>query len=206
MELAFLYFVFTWIALIISELIFTLLKQMLYCHEQANVVKSWNKLSIFGIKSRDVGFRLNIIQRGETNMIVGKGAVRELCNEIDKVMREIDQITQSKIDRVADKIDAELNSCGRELTNANNTLNQVKPLVDRLVQQVGGNAPDHVQVLVQSITTEIMSKVVGALNNLAEVQKNIKDVDNFTNEIDDLTDQIDKLTNKIDDITDKYQK
>jgi ubiquinone biosynthesis protein UbiJ len=139
-------------------------------------------------------------------MIVGKGAVRELCHEIDGVIKEIDQLTQSKIDRVADKIDAELNSCGRELTNAQNTLSQVKPLADRLVQQVGANAPDHVQVLVGSIVTEIMSKVVGSIDNLNEVQKNIKDVDKYTDEIDSLTDEIDELTDKIDKITDRYQK
>jgi ubiquinone biosynthesis protein UbiJ len=139
-------------------------------------------------------------------MFVGKGAVREMANEIDKVVRDIDQLTQSKIDRVSDKIDAELASCGRELVNAQNTLTQIKPLADRLVQQVGSNAPDHVQVLVQSIVTEIMSKVTGSIGNLQEVQKNIKDVDQYTDQIDKLTDEIDVLTNKIDDITDKYQK
>ncbi|MGO4370426.1 hypothetical protein AB4Z21_06445, partial [Paenibacillus sp. MCAF20] len=95
-------------------------------------------------------------------MLVGKGAVREMANDIDKVVREIDQITQSKIDRVADKIDSELNSCGRELTNAATTLSQVKPLIDRLVGQVGQNAPDHVQVIVTSIAQEVMSKVIAA--------------------------------------------
>jgi len=139
-------------------------------------------------------------------MIVGKGAVRELCHEIDGVIKEIDQITQSKIDRVADKIDAELASCGRELTNASTTLSQVKPLADRLVQQIGKDAPDHVQVLVGSIVTEIMSKVTGVASNIEEVQKNIKDVDKYTDEIDDLTDLIDKKTDQIDKITDKYQK
>jgi methyl-accepting chemotaxis protein len=138
-------------------------------------------------------------------MIVGKGAVREMANEIDKVALQINEITQSKIDRVSDKIDSELNSCGRELTNAKNTLIQVRPLVERLVQQVGANAPDHVQVLVQSITTEIMSKVLGSIDNLDEVQKNIKDVDNLTNTIDSLTDEVSALTKKIDSITDKYQ-
>ncbi|ANF95660.1 hypothetical protein AR543_06380 [Paenibacillus bovis] len=139
-------------------------------------------------------------------MLVGKGAVREMSNDIDKVIREIDQITQSKIDRVADKIDSELNSCGRELTNAASTLSQIKPLMDRLVAQVGQNAPDHVQILVTSIAQEVMSKVIAAGGNVDEVQKNIKDVDKLTDEIDNLTDEIDKLTNKIDEITDKYQK
>lgn len=139
-------------------------------------------------------------------MIVGKGSVRELCNEIDKVAHEIKDITQAQIDRTADKIDAELNSCGRELTNAQNNLNQIKPLAERLVQQVGASAPDHIQVLVGSIVTEIMSKVVGSIDNLREVQKNIQDVDKYTNEIDGLTDEVGKLTKKIDSITDKYQK
>lgn len=139
-------------------------------------------------------------------MFVGKGAVREMANDIDKVIREIDQLTQSKIDRVADKIDSELNSCGRELTNAAATLSQIKPLIDRLVGQVGQNAPDHVQVLVTSIAQEVMSKVIAATGNIDEVQRNIKDVDKLTDEIDNLTDEIDKLTNKIDEITDKYQK
>jgi ubiquinone biosynthesis protein UbiJ len=138
-------------------------------------------------------------------VLVGKSAVRGLCNEVDKVIRDIDQITQSKIDRVSDKIDAELASCGRELTNAQNTLSQIKPLADRLVQQIGANAPDHVQVLVGSIVTEIMSKVTGSISNIQEVQKNIKDVDRYTDEIDKLTDEIDELTDKIDEITDKYQ-
>lgn len=139
-------------------------------------------------------------------MFVGKGAVREMANEIDKVIKEIDQVTQSKIDRLADSIDSELKSCGRELTNTESTLHQIKPLIDRLVDQVGVNAPDHVQVLVQSISQEVMSKVSTSLGNLAEVQKNIKDVDKLTDQIDQLTDDIDDLTDKIDKITDRYQK
>lgn len=139
-------------------------------------------------------------------MFVGKGSVRELCHEIDKKLREIDQITQSKIDRVSDKIDAELESCGRELTTAQETLAQIQPLVDRLVKQIGGNAPDHIQVLVGSIATEIMSKVNSVTRCVTGVQKNIKDVDQYTNEIDALTDAIDKVTNQIDAITDKHQK
>ncbi|CAH1222054.1 MULTISPECIES: hypothetical protein [unclassified Paenibacillus] len=139
-------------------------------------------------------------------MFVGKGSVREMSNDIDRVIREIDQITQSKIDRVSDKIDSELNSCGRELSNAATTLTQIRPLIDRLVAQVGQDAPDHVQVLVTSIAQEVMSKVIAAGGNIEEVQKNIKDVDKLTDEIDSLTDEIDKLTNKIDEITDKYQK
>lgn len=139
-------------------------------------------------------------------MLARKSAVREMANEIDKEIRKIDQITQSEIDRVSDQIDSELKSCGRELTNAQKTLSQVQPLIDRLVQQVGAEAPPHVNVLVTSIAQEVMSKVEGSISNLVEVQKNIQDVDQLTDKIDKLTDQIDEVTDKIDSITDKYQK
>ena len=139
------------------------------------------------------------------SIFVRKKEVRKTSNAIDKVLREIDQVTQSEIDRVCDKIDAELNSCGRELSNSIKTLQQIKPLLDRLVQQVGVNAPDHVQVLVQSIAQEISSKVSTSIDNQEEVRKNIKDVDQYTNEVDLLTDKIDELTNKIDLMTDKFQ-
>lgn len=137
--------------------------------------------------------------------LVGKKQAREVGNEIDKILRDIDMITQSEIDRVCDRIDAELNSCGRELGNSVKTLQQIKPLVDRLVQQVGQNAPDHVQVLVGSICQEIMSKVVSSMDCQAEVQRNIQDVDKYTDQIDQLTDRIDGLTDQIDQLTDKYQ-
>ena len=139
------------------------------------------------------------------SIFVKKKEVRKTSNAIDKVLREIDQVTQSEIDRVCDKIDAELNSCGRELSNSIKTLQQIKPLLDRLVQQVGVNAPDHVQVLVQSIAQEISSKVSTSIDNQEEVRKNIKDVDKYTNEVDWLTDKIDELTDKIDLMTDKFQ-
>ena len=139
------------------------------------------------------------------SLLISKKNARRVGNDIDKVIREIDQITQSEIDRVCDKIDAELNSCGRELSNSVKTLQQIKPLLDRLVQQVGVNAPDHVQVLVQSIAQEISSKVSTSIDNQEEVRKNIKDVDQYTNEVDLLTDKIDELTNKIDLMTDKFQ-
>ena len=138
-------------------------------------------------------------------IFINKKDARSVGNAIDKVIKEIDQITQSEIDRVCDKIDAELNSCGRELSNSIKTLQQIKPLLDRLVQQVGVNAPDHVQVLVQSIAQEISSKVSTSIDNQEEVRKNIKDVDKYTNEVDLLTDKIDELTNKIDLMTDKFQ-
>lgn len=138
-------------------------------------------------------------------MITTKANVRQTANEIDKVLKEIDQVTQSKIDRVCDKIDAELNSCGRELTGSIKTLQQVKPLVDKLVIQVGENAPEHLKVLVQSICSEIISKVATSIDNQEEVKRNIQDVDKYTDEIDNLTDEIDGLTDRIDKLTDKFQ-
>jgi uncharacterized protein Yka (UPF0111/DUF47 family) len=137
---------------------------------------------------------------------VGKGDVRELCNEVDDIAVEIRMIAQSEVDRITDRIDSELESSGDKLVTTEDTLGQVKPLVDRLVQQVGQSAPDHVQVLVGSICTEIMSKVTSAVRNVNGVQKNIVDVDKYTNEIDELTDKISDYCKKLDDITDKYQK
>lgn len=131
--------------------------------------------------------------------------MRQHGNEIDKVIKKIDAITQNEIDNLLVRIDSELKSCGRELTSSTKTLTQVKPLIDRLVEQVGLNAPDHVQVLVQSIAQEVMSKVLSAIDNLNEVQQNIKDVDELTDEIDDKTDKIDELTDVIDSMTDKFQ-
>ena len=139
------------------------------------------------------------------SLLIIKKNARRVGNDIDKVIREIDQITQSEIDRVCDKIDAELNSCGRELSNSVKTLQQIKPLLDRLVQQVGVNAPDHVQVLVQSIAQEISSKVSTSIDNQEEVRKNIKDVDQYTTEVDELTNKVSALCEKIDVITDKIQ-
>lgn len=138
-------------------------------------------------------------------MFVGKKEAREICNQIDKVVLEIKDI-QSSIDRTSDKIDNELNSCGRELMNAQTTLKEIQPLVESLVNQVGSNAPDHIKVLVGTIADSIMGKVNNTLNNLAEVQKNVKDVDKLTDEIDNLTDSINRKLAEIDAITDKMQK
>ena len=137
-------------------------------------------------------------------IITGKEA-RKVGNEIDKVLRDIAQITQSDIDRTCDKIDSELNSCGRELSNSIKSLQQIKPLLDRLVGQIGTNAPESIQVLVQSIAQEISSKVVGSIDNQEEVRRNISDVDSYTDEIDHLTDKIEELTSKIDVLTDRLQ-
>lgn len=136
---------------------------------------------------------------------VGKDEVRQMANEIDKIMNEIDKLAQAKIDRVTDRIDSELQSCGRELNGATMTLTQIKPLVDQLVMQVGENAPDHIKLIVKSACQEIMSKVTSVTSNIGEVQKNIKDVDKYTDEIDELTDMLDGFTDQVDKITDKYQ-
>jgi len=140
-------------------------------------------------------------------MFASKGAVREMANEIDKVARKAATVVQSDIDRIADKIDAELHSCGRELTSASTTLGQIKPLIDRLVIQVReAGAPDSIQIILGSVAQEVMSKVTSATGNVTEVQKNIKDVDAYTDAIDKKTDEVSKLMEEIDSITDRYQK
>ncbi|MGL4655695.1 MAG: hypothetical protein ACRCWM_07420 [Sarcina sp.] len=138
-------------------------------------------------------------------LFVTKQGARKRANDIDRLLKEIDQVTQSKIDRVCDKIDGELNSCGRELENSIRTLQQIDGLLEKLVSQIGVNAPQHVQVLVESIASEISSKVAVSMDNQGEVRKNIADIDQYTNEIDTLTNEIDVLTNKIDKLTDSFQ-
>ncbi|MGL4453365.1 MAG: hypothetical protein ACRCTZ_19555 [Sarcina sp.] len=138
-------------------------------------------------------------------LFVTKQGARKKANDIDRLLKEIDQVTQSKIDRVCDKIDGELNSCGRELENSIRTLQQIDGLLEKLVNQIGVNAPQHVQVLVESIASEISSKVAVSMDNQGEVRKNIADIDQYTNEIDQLTNEIDVLTNKIDKLTDTFQ-
>lgn len=138
-------------------------------------------------------------------LFVGKKDARKIGNQIDNIVRDIIQVTQADIDRTCDRIDAELNSCGRELNTSIKTLQQIKPLLDRLVGQVGAGAPESIQVLVQSIAQEISSKVTTSIDNQEEVRKNIADVDKYTNEIDGLTDKIEELAKQIDTITDKIQ-
>ena len=139
------------------------------------------------------------------SLFVTKHGARKRANDIDRLLKEIDQVTQSKIDRVCDKIDGELNSCGRELENSIRTLQQIDGLLEKLVSQIGMNAPQHVQVLVESIASEISAKVAVSMDNQGEVRKNIGDIDQYTNEIDGLTNEIDVLTNKIDKLTDALQ-
>ena len=86
-----------------------------------------------------------------------------------------------------------------------NTLSQIKPLVDRLAQQVGANAPEHISVLVGSICQEIMSKVASAIDNQREVQQNIHDIDKHTDRLDSLTDEVSDMLSEIDRLTDQFQ-
>ena len=138
-------------------------------------------------------------------LFVGKKDARKIGNQIDNIVRDIIQVTQADIDRTCDRIDAELNSCGRELNTSIKTLQQIKPLLDRLVGQVGAGAPESIQVLVQSIAQEISSKVTTSIDNQEEVRKNISDVDKYTDIIDSQTDKIEELAKQIDTITDKIQ-
>lgn len=137
-------------------------------------------------------------------MITTKASVRSTANEIDKLGVEVVRVV-CEIDRTCDKIDSELNSCSREIGNSIKTLQQVKPLIDKLVLQVGDNAPEHIKVLVQSICTEILSKVSSAIDNQQEVQRNVKDIDVLTDDVDQKTDEVEKLIKNIDTITDKFQ-
>ncbi|WP_155592118.1 hypothetical protein [Lysinibacillus cavernae] len=137
-------------------------------------------------------------------MFIGKGTAREIGNKIDKVLNEIKDI-QANIDRSSDKIDNELNSCSRELINAQTTLNEIRPLVDMLLAQVGQEAPPHVKAMLDSVAMGITGKVDNTLNNLAEVQRNVKDVDKLTDEIDGFTDNVSKKVTEIDELTDKIQ-
>lgn len=136
---------------------------------------------------------------------VGKGQARGVGNDIDRIVNDAKLKLQGELDRTGDKIDAELNSCGRELKNSINTLTQIKPLVDRLAQQVGANAPEHINVLVGSICQEIMSKVSSAIDNQKEVQQNILDIDRHTDGLDKLTDDVSDMLSEIDKLTDQFQ-
>lgn len=139
-------------------------------------------------------------------MIVGKSAVRELCNEVDDIAVEIRLTVQAEIDRATDKIDSELNSCGRELGTASRILLQIPQLMQRLAQQVGPEAPIHIKNSLASITDEVNAKVQTIADNINEVQQNIKDVDKYTDDIDGLTDVVGNYAKKLDTLTDKYQK
>lgn len=138
-------------------------------------------------------------------MFLMKRTARKEMNQIDKILCQINEVAQSEIDRACDKIDSELNSCKRECEGAIKTLEQIRPLIDKLAVQVGENAPEHLKVLVQSICQEIMSKTTTSIGNLREVQKNVDDVDKHTDAIDSYTDEIKNLTMKIDALTDTFQ-
>ena len=136
---------------------------------------------------------------------VGKKEVRQLCNDMDKLAREIHDKAQSELDRIGDRIDAELESCGRELGTTEKTLAYIKPIIDRIIAQVAPKAPEDVKLLLQSGMSEIMNKVETARDNVNAVKKNIKDVDQYTDKMDGITDEIAEIVKQIDALTDKYQ-
>ena len=136
---------------------------------------------------------------------VGKKEVRQLCNDMDKLAREIHDKPQSELDRIGDRIDAELESCGRELGTTEKTLADIKPIIDRIIAQVAPKAPEDVKLLLQSGMSEIMNKVETARDNVNAVKKNIKDVDQYTDKMDGITDEIAEIVKQIDALTDKYQ-
>lgn len=136
---------------------------------------------------------------------VGKKEVRQLCNDMDKLARQIHDKAQSELDRIGDRIDAELESCGRELATTEKTLGDIKPIIDRIIAQVAPKAPEDVKLLLQSGMSEILNKVDTARDNVNAVKKNIKDVDQYTNKMDAITDDIAGIITEIDELTDKYQ-
>lgn len=136
---------------------------------------------------------------------IGKKEVRQLCNDMDKLAREIHDKAQSELDRIGDRIDAELESCGRELGTTEKTLADIKPIIDRIIAQVAPKAPEDVKLLLQSGMSEIMNKVETARDNVNAVKKNIKDVDQYTDKMDGITDEIAEIVKQIDALTDKYQ-
>ena len=136
---------------------------------------------------------------------IGKKEVRQLCNDMDKLAREIHDKAQSELDRIGDRIDAELESCGRELGTTEKTLADIKSIIDRIIAQVAPKAPEDVKLLLQSGMSEIMNKVETARDNVNAVKKNIKDVDQYTDKMDGITDEIAEIVKQIDALTDNYQ-
>ena len=136
---------------------------------------------------------------------VGKKEIRQFCNDLDKKVRDIQLTCQAELDKVGVKIDSEFESCGRELTSATKTLNDIKPIVDRVRKQMPQNTPADVRLFLESAMSEILNKVDTVIDNNTMVQKNIKDVDRLTDEMDSLTDVISKIVDEVDALTDKYQ-
>ena len=136
---------------------------------------------------------------------VGKKEIRQFCNDLDKKVRDIQLTCQAELDKVGVKIDSELESCGRELTSATKTLNDIKPIVDRVRKQMPQNTPADVRLFLESAMSEILNKVDTVIDNNTMVQKNIKDVDRLTDEMDSLTDVISKIVDEVDTLTNKYQ-
>ena len=89
--------------------------------------------------------------------------------------------------------------------DATKTINDIKPIVDRVRKQMPQNTPADVRLFLESAMSEILNKVDTVIDNNTMVQKNIKDVDRLTDEMDSLTDVISKIVDEVDDLTDKYQ-
>lgn len=138
--------------------------------------------------------------------IVNKSGVRELCNDVDDIAVEIRLAVQAGVDRAADGIKAELNSTVRELSNSEKVILQIPQVLQRVMQQVGPEAPIHIKNVLSSAFDEINAKVATASDNLKEVQVNVGDVKKHTEAIDTITDTVDTFCKKIDQLTDKYQK
>lgn len=136
---------------------------------------------------------------------VGKKEIRQFCNDLDKKVRDIQLTCQADLDKVGVKIDSELESCGRELTAASKTLNDIKPIIERIRKQMPANTPADVRLFLDSAMAEISNKVDTVNDNVTMVHQNIKDVDKLTDEMDNLTDAISKIVNEVDTLTDKYQ-
>lgn len=136
---------------------------------------------------------------------IGKKEVRQFCNDLDKKVRDIQLTCQADLDKVGVKIDSELESCGRELTNASKTATDIKPIVERVRKQLPANTPQDVRLFLDSAMSEILNKVDTIIDNMGMVQKNIKDVDRLTDEMDNFTDAISKIVEEVDILTDKYQ-
>lgn len=137
---------------------------------------------------------------------VKKGDIRELCNDVDDIAVEIRVTSEAQIDRATDGIKAELNSTARELNTSAKVILQIPQVLQRMMQQVGPEAPVHVKNVLTSGFDEINAKVQTVADNLKEVQINVGDVSKHTENIDKLTDIIGDFCKQIDTLTDKYQK
>lgn len=136
---------------------------------------------------------------------LSKKEVRVFCNEVDTISNEINLLCQAALDKTGVKIDSELASCGRELTSATKTANDIKPILERVINQLPVGTPPEIRLFLESAMSEINNKVETIVDNMNMVQTNIKDVDVLTDEMDKITDQISVKIKEIDVATNKYQ-